>query len=129
MFASALCTVSAEDSSPVWSLWHVRTGANRDSRRAPTNAQGLVPTGPAIVSEGLQVGVLVPTHGGLVGGRLMLVQDPQVLQALGVAALEIPQGFGGFVRCPLRVPGLYAHCPGPPIPGGLHAATVPVATK
>src|SRR5215207_1268218 len=48
------------------------------SCRAPTNPQGLVSAGPAIASEGLQVGILIATHRGLVRGFLVLVQSPQV---------------------------------------------------
>src|SRR5215208_956313 len=93
-----------------------RPGAYGNSRRTPTNPQGLVSTGPAIASEGLQVGVLVPTHGGLVGGLFVLVQDAHILEALGIVAPEIPQGFGGSLRGPLRIPRLHR------LVGGAHAA-------
>src|SRR5215212_9623991 len=43
------------------------------SCRSSTNPQGLVPAGSHVSSEGLEVGVLITTYGGLVGGRLVLV--------------------------------------------------------
>src|SRR5215211_4618479 len=74
------------------------------SRRTPTNPQSLVPSSSHIASEGLQVGVSVPDHSRLVSGRLVLVKHPQILEALGTVAREIPQRFGGSVRCPLCIP-------------------------
>jgi hypothetical protein len=52
----------------------------------PAYPQGLVPTSSHIASEGLQVGVPGPTHCGLVRGHLMLVQNPLILEALGIVA-------------------------------------------
>ena len=79
------------------------------SSRPPTNPQGLVSTGPAIASEGLQVGVLVPAHRGLVCGLLVLVQDARVLEDLRGVAPQVAEDVGGLLcglLCgPLRIPG------------------------
>src|SRR5215218_2110550 len=86
------------------------------SRRTPTNPQSLVPSSSHIASEGLQVGVSVPDHSRLVSGRLVLVKHPQILEALGTVAREIPQRFGAAVRfCGVTVNGFNilrrAHAP------------------
>ena len=64
--------------------------------------------GPAIASEGLQVSVPIVAHRSLVRRLLVLVQDPQVLQALGLVAPEVAQGFGGLLCGPFGVPPLYS---------------------
>src|SRR5215212_1442384 len=87
------------------------------SCRAPTYLQGLVSTGSHIASEGLQVSVPVPTHGGPVGGFLGAIQGPQILEALRVVAHQVFQGVGCPLGYPLRIPRLYRG----PIGSGHHA--------
>src|SRR5215210_8953039 len=77
------------------------------SRRPPTNSERLVAAGPAIASEGLQVSKLVTTHGGLVGGLLVRLQDARVLEDLRSVAPQVAQGVGGLLCGPLRIPRLY----------------------
>src|SRR5215212_8649876 len=88
------------------------------SRRAPAYPQRLVPTGPHISSEGLQVCIHIARDRGLVRGLLVRVQDPQALQALRVMGAEVVQGFGGLLCGPIDIPALDPD----PIPRGPHAA-------
>src|SRR5918993_4240301 len=68
MFAHVCSHDCGETSLSVLSFLRlVSTGVNRDSRRTPTNPQGLVPTGPAQAPQGLAVAGVFPGRSCRVG--------------------------------------------------------------